>query len=595
MPPGPFQRHPLTQPTEKTSADLLKESFPHFVWYAFTHVLMLPKPTRLQLDIARFLADSDNPRRFIQAFRGIGKSFLTCCYVVWRLWREPNTKILIVSANETLATENATLIKLIIESDAGKDLWGSLRTPLGARSSTLAFDVGGCVPDKSPSVKVAGITGQITGSRSDILISDDVEVVKNSATESQRDKLRELTKEYGAVAKPGSEIIWLGTPQSQESMYKSLPAQGYTVRVWTARYPLQEKLSNYEGHLAPLLMSDIEREPALCRPQGSSLGGAPTDPARFHEQQLQTQEMILQAASFLLQMQLDTTLTDAERYPLKTRDLIVTDVNPDLAPIRLAWGSSKDQVHLDLSNVGFDGDRFHRPMYVAPEFADFTGSVMIVDPSGRGKDETAYCVSKFLNGFVFIRRWGGFRDGYSEETLRALAEIAAEEKVNRIMCEDTFGDGMFRQLLEPYVRRRYPCEIEGYKRFTQKEVRILDVLRPALAQHRVVFDTAVVRQDLAHPENVKRGMYQLTHITAQRGALKHDDRVEVLAEAVKAWADVLNADAHAAEKAFHDKSNKAWEREFFKGTFVGQALEPKGRPRGTGRLTSSSRSRKFRW
>ena len=556
---------------------------------------MLPKPTRLQLDIARFLASSDNPRRFIQAFRGIGKSFLTCCYVVWRLWRDPNLKVLIVSANETLATENATLIKLIIESEAGADLWGSLRTPLGARSSTLAFDVGGCVPDKSPSVKVAGITGQITGSRSDILISDDVEVPKNSATESQRDKLRELTKEYGAVAKPGSEIIWLGTPQSQESMYKSLPAQGYTVRIWTSRYPLQEKLSNYEGHLAPLLMADIEREPALCRPQGSSLGGAPTDPARFHEQQLQTQEMILQAAAFLLQMQLDTTLTDAERYPLKTRDLIVTDVNPDLAPIRLAWGSAKDQVHLDLGNVGFDGDRFHRPMYAAPEFADFTGSVMIVDPSGRGKDETAYCVSKFLNGFVFIRRWGGFRDGYSEETLRALAEIAAEEKVNRILCEDTFGDGMFRQLMEPYVRRRYPCEIEGYKRFTQKEVRILDVLRPALAQHRVVFDTAVVRQDLAHPENTKRGFYQLTHITSQRGALKHDDRVEVLAEAVKAWADVLNADAHSAEKAYHDKSNKAWEREFFKGTFVGTLMEPKGHQRGTGRPTGNARSRKVRW
>lgn len=555
---------------------------------------MLPPPTRLQLDIARFLAESDDRHRFIQAFRGIGKSFLTCCYVVWRLWNDPNLKVLIVSANETLATENATLIKLIIEADAGRDLWGNLRTPAGARSSTLAFDVGGCVPDKSPSVKVAGITGQITGSRSDILISDDVEVPKNSATEAQRDKLRELTKEYAAVAKPGSEIIWLGTPQSQESMYKGLPAQGYKVRIWTSRYPLAEKLANYDGHLAPLLLADIEKDPTLTRPVGSSLGGAPTDPARFNEVQLQTQEMMLQAAAYLLQMMLDTTLSDAEKFPLKTRDLIVMDVDRSVAPVRVAWGSSQEQVHKDLANVGFDGDRLYRPMFTAPEFVDFTGTVMVIDPSGRGKDETAYCVSKFLNGFVFIRRWGGFRDGYGEETLRSLAEIAGEEKVQRILCEDTFGDGMFRKLLEPYVRRRHPCEIEGYKRFTQKEVRIIDVLRPALASHRVVMDTAVVRADLAQPENVKRGLYQLTHLTSQRGALKHDDRIEVLAEAIKAWAEFLNADAHAAEDAFKRRQDALWDREFFKGTFVGQSLT-KGRERGSGRDTRPRGQRKIRW
>lgn len=554
---------------------------------------MLPPPTRLQRDIARFLADGDR-LRFIQAFRGIGKSFLTCCYVVWRLWKDPNLKILIVSANETLATENATLIKLIIEAEAGKDLWGSLRTPLGARSSTLAFDVGGAVPDKSPSVKVAGITGQITGSRSDILISDDVEVTNNSATEAQRDKLRERTAEYAAVAKPDSEIIYLGTPQSQESIYKGLAERGFTLRVWPSRYPLAAKVSTYGGTLAPLLVSDLERDPSLGRPQGSTLGGAPTD-TRFNEVQLQTQEMVMGRAVFLLQMMLDTSLADAEKFPLKTRDLIVADIDPKIAPVRMAWGSGPDQVLKDLANVGFDGDRFHRPMYLAPDFVEYTGSVMIVDPSGRGKDETAYVVTKFLNGYVFVRRWGGFRDGYGDETLTRLAEIAAEEGVNQILCEDTFGDGMFRKLLEPHVRRRRPCPIDGYKRFTQKEVRIIDVLRPALAQHRVVMDTAVIRADLAQPDNVRRGLYQLTHITAQRGALKHDDRIEVLAEGVKFWAEHLNADARQAEEAHRRREEEKWDREFFKGTILGDRLErPRGPIRGSGRPIPRSR-RKVRW
>lgn len=559
---------------------------------------MLPNPTRAQLDIARFLSDGTNRLRFIQAFRGIGKSFLTCCYVVWRLWNNPNLKILIVSANETLATENATLIKLLIEADAGAGLWDSLKTPVGARASTLAFDVGGCVPDKSPSVKVAGITGQITGSRSDILISDDVEVPKNSQTEAQRDKLKKLTSEYSAVAKPGSEIIYLGTPQSQESIYRDLPGQGFLVRIWPCRYPTKEKLAAYGDMLAPMLVADIAANPNLTKAVGSTLGGAPVDPARFNEMQLQSQESILKAAGFLLQMMLDTSLSDADKYPLKTRDLIIADTDRVIAPMRLAWGSGPDQLINDagMPNVGFDGDRLFRPLFQATEFVEYTGSVMIIDPSGRGKDETAYCVTKFLNGFVFVRRWGGFRDGYGEGTLKALAEIAGEEKVQRILCEDTFGDGMFRKLLEPVMNRRHPCQIDGYKRFTQKEVRIIDVLQPALAQHRVVMDSAVVRADLAHPDNVMRGLYQLTHLTSQRGALKHDDRVEVLAEGVRAWAEYLNADAIRAEEQARLKAEKEWDKEFWKGTILGDALEsPSRHRRGAGRPMGTRRSRKRSW
>lgn len=615
MPPRGADGHPegSWRPTEAsslttstpTSKDILQGSFSKFLWYVFTHVLALPAPTPLQFDIARFLESGDRLRA-IHAFRGIGKSFLTCCYVVWRLWKNPNLKVVIVSANEGLATENATLIKLIIENEAGDDLWADLRD--GRRTSTLAFDVGGCVPDKSPSVKVVGITGQLTGSRSDILISDDVEVPKNSATEAQRDKLKALTAEYIDIAKTGSEIIYLGTPQSMESIYRSLPEKGYTVRIWPARYPLAEKLGNYRGTLAPMLAAAIEANPTITKPVGSALGGAPTD-TRFGELELQLKESARSsdggpggAAGFLLQYQLDTELTDAEKYPLKTRDLVVTDVAPKIAPVRMAWGSAPDLVHKDLANVGFDGDRFHRPFYVSPEFTDFTGSVMVVDPSGRGRDETAYCVTKFLNGLVFVRRWGGFRDGYSEETLRRLADISAEEEVNLIKCEDTFGDGMFRQLLEPIVRRRRPCPIEGYKRFTQKEVRIVDTLRPAMAQHRLVIDTAVVRADLAEPDNIRRGLYQLTHMTTARGALRHDDRVEVLAEGVLAWADRLNADAHDAEAKYRRREEEKWEREFFKGTFVAPVLDRKphqvrasGRKVGAALPVRGKSGRRIRW
>ncbi|WP_158286266.1 phage terminase large subunit [Caulobacter sp. D4A] len=568
-----------------SSKEILQADFLKFVWYVWTRVLSLPKPTRIQLDIALYLATGPR-RRFIQAFRGIGKTFLTAAYVVWRLWKNPQLKIMIVSANETFATEIATFIKLIIEADP---MWAELRPRIGQRSSAMAFDVGGAVetPDKSPSVKAVGITGQLTGSRADILISDDVEVPKNSETETMREKLEAKTGEYTAILKTTeeAEIIYLGTPQSQESIYRRLPEKGYGVRIWPARYPLASKIAAYLGHLAPMLLADIEADPELCKPSASSLGGKPTDPERFTEMQLMEREVEYRQAPFLLQYMLDTSLSDANKFPLKTRDLVVMDVHPKIAPVRLAWAGGREQVLPDLVNVGFDGDRFCKPMFVSPDWVDYSGSVMHIDPSGRGKDETGYVVTKFLHGQIYVRQWGGFTEGYSEATLQALSKIAADEGVNKIVVESNFGDGMFCRLLEPVLARVHPCAIEEVRSSGQKELRMLGVLEPVLAQHRLVMDSKVVERDLAHPELVRRGLYQLTHLTAQRGALKHDDRIDVLSLGVAYWTQYLNADQQKAQEAYDRKQNERWEKQFFAGTILGGNLKKPGAGprRGAGR------------
>ena len=141
-----------------TSADILRGNFLKFLWYVWVKLLLLPEPTRVQYDIARFLVGGPK-RRFIQAFRGVGKTFLTAAYVVWRLWNNPDLKIMIVSANEAFANEIASFIKQIIDHEAGDDLWAELRAKPGQRQSTLVFDVGPAKADKSPSVKAVGITG----------------------------------------------------------------------------------------------------------------------------------------------------------------------------------------------------------------------------------------------------------------------------------------------------------------------------------------------------------------------------------------------------------------------------------------------------
>lgn len=540
------------------------------------------------MDIARFLVSGPR-RRFIQAFRGVGKTFITAAYVVWRLWNNPDLKVAIVSANETLAAEITGFIKQIIDSDAGDDLWAELRPRANQRQSTLAFDVGAAKPDKSPSVKAMSIVGQLTGSRADLTISDDVEVPKNSATETMREALAEKTKEYAAITKPGGEIVYLGTPQSEQSIYRGLPQRGYVIRIWPARYPLAAKLAHYGDNLAPILRADIEANPELMKPVGSSLGGAPTDPARFHDLDLIEREEDYRAAGFLLQFQLDTTLSDAERYPLKTRDLIVTNVDTKVAPGRLVWGSGPDQLIRELPNVGMDGDRFYRPLFASKEFLPYTGTVMHIDPSGRGRDRTAYCVTKFLQGYVFVKRWGGFQDGYGDDTLHALALIAKEEGVNLIVPEDNFGDGMFGKLLEPWVARvGHPCKVEGDRVTGMKEERIVRLLHPILRQHRLVMDQGVIEEDLKQP-SVHSGLYQMTHMSATKGALKHDDLVDVLSFAAGYWTDYLNADAKKAEDERQRKADLAFERLLFSHT-VGQSIgrKPTGfqAKRGAGRPAS---------
>lgn len=565
--------------------DQLRGSFLKFLWYVWTRLLLLPEPTRVQKDIARFLTGGGR-RRFIQAFRGVGKTFLTAAYVVWRLWRNPDMKIVIVSANEAFATEIATFIKQIIYHDAGDGLWDELRAKPGQRNSSLVFDVGPAKADKSPSVKAVGITGQLTGSRADLVLSDDVEVPKNSETETMREKLDTKTKEYAAILKPDGEIIYLGTPQTEQSIYRNLPEKGYEVRVWPARYPTVEKLHNYRGFLAPMLQKDIDENPDLMRPVSSLLGGAPTDPDRFNDLDLLERETEYRQAGFLLQYQLDTTLSDAEKFPLKTRDLIVTDLDKKVAPAHLIWSSDPDLAIKDIENVGFDGDRLYRPMRHQTEFLPYTGAVMHIDPSGRGRDRTTYCVTKFLCGYIFVTAWGGFQDGYSPETLSELAKVSERHEVNAIVTEDNFGDGMFGKLLETHVNALRPCRIEGMKVTGMKESRIIGWLEPVIKQHRLVMDLSVLRADLLSPM-AHRGLYQLTHICDARGALKHDDMIDVLSMGVRYWSEYLNADAKKAEEARIEAIEAENERRFFSGTSIFTAMEKRqgglSSKRGVGR------------
>ena len=510
--------------------------FRNFTYLVWSH-LGLPEPTPIQYDIANYLQNSPK-RSIIEAFRGVGKSYITAAYVVHQLLLNPELKFMVVSASKARADDFSTFTQRIIVE---LPICQHLVARDGQRWSKIAFDVAPAKASGSPSVKSVGVTGQLTGSRADIIIADDVEVPNNSMTHMMREKLYETVKEFDAVLKPDGKIIYLGTPQNEMSLYNILLSRGYDMRIWTSRYPTLERAEKaYGGRLAPILYDRMQKEE-------KAVYGLPTDPKRFDDEDLLERELSYGRSGFALQFMLDTSLSDGNKYPLKLSDLVIYSCDRDSAPEKIVYGIMKPM--LDIPNVGLAGDKFYAPEDTIGRL-DYQGSVLAIDPSGRGSDETAYAVVKMLNGYLYVVDAGGVAGGYSDSTLQHLTDLAKLNKVNMVLVESNFGDGMFTELLKPYLLKTHPCTLEEVRHSKQKESRIIDTLEPVMNQHRLVIDPKVIQKDYDSVQSMPPdvGMkymltYQMTRITKVRGALAHDDRLDVLAMAVQYWVDQMAADA----------------------------------------------------
>ena len=347
--------------------ELLKDDFKLFL-QALWSELDLPNPTRAQYAIADYL--QFGPKRLqIQAFRGVGKSWITGAFVLWTLFNNPEKKIMIISASKERADNMSIFLqKLIIETP-----WLVHLRPKSddSRWSRISFDVA-CSPHQAPSVKSVGITGQLTGSRADLMILDDIEVPGNSMTEFMREKLLQLCTEAESILTPktDSRIMFLGTPQTTFTVYRKLAERAYKPFVWPARYP--RKVSQYEGLLAPQLVEDID--------QGAEKWEVTDD--RFDNEDLIEREASMGRSNFMLQFMLDTSLSDAEKFPLKCSDLIVTSVNPSTAPESIVWCSDPQNVIKDLPTVGLPGDYFYSPMQLQGTWDPYQETICSVDPVG---------------------------------------------------------------------------------------------------------------------------------------------------------------------------------------------------------------------
>ncbi len=530
--------------------DALQGDFKLFL-QALWEQLDLPSPTRAQYAIADYL--QHGPKRLqIQAFRGVGKSWITGAFVLWTLFKDPEKKIMIISASKERADNMSIFLqKLIIETP-----WLSHLQPKSddARWSRISFDVL-CSPHQAPSVKSVGITGQLTGSRADLMILDDVEVPGNSMTELMREKLIQLCTEAESILTPkdDSRIMYLGTPQTTFTIYRKLAERSYRPFIWPSRYP--RDITPYEGLIAPQLQEDIDN------------GAEPwetTDPDRFDNEDLLEREASMGRSNFMLQFMLDTSLSDAEKFPLKCADLVVTSVNATTAPDNVIWCSDRQNVIKDLPTVGLPGDYFYSPMQLQGEWTEYDETICSVDPSGRGTDETAAAYISQKNGFLYLHEMRAYRDGYSDNTLLDILRGCKKYGASKLVVETNFGDGIVSELFKKHIQQtKQFIDIEEVRANVRKEDRIIDALEPILNQHRLIVDRGVIEWDYSSNKDSPSEsrllymlFYQMSRMCRMKGAVKHDDRLDCLAQGVKYFTDAMSI---SAQEAINIRKRKEWE------------------------------------
>ena len=513
--------------------------------------LDLPQPTRAQYAIADYI--QHGPKRLqVQAFRGVGKSWITGAFVLWTLFKDPEKKIMIISASKERADNMSIFLqKLIIETP-----WLNHLQPKSddARWSRISFDVN-CSPHQAPSVKSVGITGQLTGSRADLMVLDDIEVPGNSMTEMMREKLLQLCTEAESILTPhdNSRIMYLGTPQTTFTVYRKLAERNYRPFIWPARFP--KDITPYEGLIAPQLQEDIDN---------GALPWGCTDPDRFDDDDLVDREASMGRSNFALQFMLDTSLSDAEKFPLKMADLVITSVNPTDAPENIVWCSDPANILKDLPTVGLPGDYFYSPMQLQGEWSEYTETICSVDPSGRGADETAAAYLSQKNGLIYLHEMRAYRDGYSDNTLLDILRGCKKYGATTLVVESNFGDGIVAELFKKHIiQTKQRILVDEVRANVRKEERIIDTLEPVLNQHRLIVNKSVVEWDYnsnrdAAPEERLLYMlfYQMSRMCRQKYAVKHDDRLDCLAQGVKYYIDALSI---SAQEQINLRKREEWD------------------------------------
>jgi len=421
-------------------ADLLE-----FAWI-WNRMAGLSTPA-LHRRMLRWLADrtAEHDRRLLlMAFRGCGKSTLVGLFCAWTLYRAPHTRILVLAADLALATRMVATVRRILARhplcgsllpDHGEGPWASDRFTV-AREAVL----------RDASMMAAGISGNITGARADLIICDDVEVAGNCDTPGKREDLRERLTEAEFVLVPDGTVLFVGTPHTSESLYAE-GAEGF--------------LAGYHRLVLPLLDTD----------------GVSAWPERFPVVAVTALRDRVGPLAFRRQMLLQPVVEQAAR--LDPGAIVRYVDEPDY---REANGRG---VLTLLGHRIVSGGGWWDPAYGRPGSGD-ASVVAATYVDGEGQH--------YLHRLAYLLHDPNAADDPATQQCRAVAALA-KDLLLPVMRVETNGLGRFlpAMLRREMSRAGTACMVQEVASHRAKAERILSALDPVLAARRLSAHDSVWR------------------------------------------------------------------------------------------------------
>jgi hypothetical protein len=461
----------------------------------------------------------------VQAFRGSGKSTMASLYILWRLYMNPEEKIIIISAGNDLAKDR---VRFLRECISKIPFLQHLQPRADQRNQATNFDVGPAKPSPNPSVLSRGVGSQITGSRATLILVDDAEVSTNINKADTQRALDTLLNEAVHIllpdADPISKVLILGTPHSAASFYNSLEQRGYAVK----KFP--------------------------CWTQYGDAPKRPSCKERFPMTILRERQKQLSKAEFQLQMLLDTDVVDEDIYPLKLQYLKVMKGRP--SPVNARESIYRTNNAVDLYVHGTKGsDKLYYGEGVGG-WINYQKRIMVIDPAtDKGRDDTAVLITGVVNGYLHLLEQFTLTD-WSEPNIQKIIDKAEEYDVAEVGIE-TIGVGALAvNLLSPKLKRT----LTPIKNTVKKERRIIDTLSPILENGRIIIYEEMVERDLTKGSNsLLTQMVGMTKLT--KCLLKNDDQLDVLAMTVQLLDKEVAVDEIALKRM---RQEEAWEKELEK-------------------------------
>ena len=397
--------------------------------------------------IARWLMAREaarDERLLLMAFRGCGKSTLVGLWCAWRLAVNPELRILVLAADHTLAARMVATVRRIVERHplcrhllGGNETWATDRFSVRRRGAI-----------REPSMLAQGIGGNVTGSRAEIIICDDVEVAGNCDTPGKREELRERLAECEFILTPGGTILFVGTPHCADSLYAPPEVEGAF-------------LASYRRLRVPLLDS----------------AGRSAWPERFPREGVQAQRDRVGPLQFRRQMMLECAAAEAARLDPALIVRYAEDFD-----YREANGRPV------LSLLGrrlVSGGGFWDPAYGRAGKGD--SSVLAATFSDAEGNH-------YLHRLAYITQDPGAATDPATQQCQRVAALARELLLPVVRVE-TNGIGKFLPALlrREMSRAGVACTVVEHASHRPKAERILGALDPALAARRLHAHEAVFR------------------------------------------------------------------------------------------------------